>query len=87
MPDEIFTPLSSLAETGILGLVLTISIIGNVVLLRTILGIQEKRVSESKDLADKVLEPVRALQKSVDAIMPILQLILTVIQNQHKGSK
>jgi len=79
MLEEIF---KLLAESAVLGPVLVISIVANFFLYREIQRLQEKRITETKEVRDTMLEPIKAIQKTVDLILTLLQF-----EAGHKGRK
>jgi hypothetical protein len=65
--------IKQLAETGILGLLLAISVVGNFFLYKEICALQEKRVQDARETRDSFLEPIKAIKQTVDLILTLLQ--------------
>lgn len=61
--------ITDLAQMGVLGLLLAISLVANVWLYKEIRGIQEKRIQDIKDLQATYMEPIKAIQQTVNLIL------------------
>jgi hypothetical protein len=70
-----FNLLSKLADAGVLGIVLALSIVGNVLLYKEIKSLQEKRVEDAKAVRDLILEPIDKLQQTTNTILTMLNLL------------
>jgi hypothetical protein len=65
--------IQTLAETGILGLLLAISIGANYFLYKEIKYLQNKRVEDAKEIREQFTEPMKAIKQTVDLILILLE--------------
>lgn len=68
-----FELVQQLAQTGLLGLLLSLSVIGNVLQYRANQALQEKRVNDIKQAKDLLMEPLKAIKQTVDLILTLVQ--------------
>lgn len=66
------TGLDKLAESGLLGLLLAISVTGNIMQYRATQKIQEDRIKDLKEARNAIVEPMKAIKQSIDLIFNIL---------------
>lgn len=64
--------LDKLAESGLLGLLLAISVTGNIMQYRATQKIQEDRIKDLKEARNAIVEPMKAIKQSIDLIFNIL---------------
>jgi len=64
--------LAELSRNGLLGLLLALSIGGNVYQYKRGFDLQERRVTDAQQNRDAVIEPLKTMQRTLDAIMGIL---------------
>lgn len=71
--------LNELAKNGVLAIVLSISLAANLLLFRALIKVYElligsydKRIADSKETSDKLIEPLKGVSHTVDTILSIL---------------
>lgn len=65
--------INKLAEQGVAYLLLAISFSANYFLYKECRGVQEKRVEEAKQARDLLIEPIKAIQQTVNFILAALE--------------
>lgn len=65
--------LEKLAENGLLGLLLMISITALVFLYKEIKSLQEKRIQDLKESRDAIVNPLTSLQKTAERTLTIVE--------------
>lgn len=68
--------LKTLAEQGVLAIVLALSIGANYFFVKGWLKEKDKRVQDAQNVSDKVLVPIETLQKTLDNMQTLLQVIV-----------
>lgn len=68
--------LNKLAEQGVLAIVLAISIGANYFFIKGWLGEKDKRTADAQKVSDKIIEPLDNLQKTIDNMNTLLQVIV-----------
>lgn len=64
------TPLlNKLAEQGIVALILAISLVANFFLYKEVKEVNEKRIKEALETRNSMLEPLKAIQNTVQLIL------------------
>jgi hypothetical protein len=63
------TLLSKLAEQGVVAIVLALSLVANFFLFKEIKDVQEKRIKEAIETRNSMLEPLKAIQNTVQLIL------------------
>ena len=68
--------LAKLGEQGIVALMLSISVFGNVWFVRLIIESYEKRLTDVKEHRDTTLKQLEAIKSTVDTTLSGLQVII-----------
>lgn len=69
--------LGQLATQGLLGLLLALSIFANWYFIRTIQGLNDKRVEDAKELTVKILEPLNTIKSNGELLIQLFQKFLS----------
>lgn len=68
--------LSTLAGQGIIGIVLATSLFLNWYQIRQLQSVNDKRVTDAKELSDKILEPISAIKQNSDLLITLFTRFL-----------
>jgi len=68
--------INQLASQGLLGLLLTLSIIANWYFIKTIQLLNNKRVEDAKELTSKILDPLNTIKNNSQMQIELLQKLL-----------
>lgn len=69
------TAIQKLTEQGVLAILLAISIGANYFFIKGWLGEKDKRVGDAQSVSDKIIGPLDKLQKTIDSMNTLLQII------------
>lgn len=69
------TILNKLAEQGVVAIILAISITANWFFIKGWLAEKDKRTEDAQKVSDKIIEPLDNLQKTIDNMNTLLQVI------------
>lgn len=61
--------INELAQNGLLGLLLSLSIAANIFFYREVKGLSEKRVEEALKSRDMIIEPLKSMQSTINLIL------------------
>lgn len=67
-----------LATNGILGLLLSLSILTNWYFIKTIQQLNDKRVEDAKEITTKILDPLNTIKSNVELQINLFQKFLNV---------
>lgn len=67
--------IQKLAESGILGVLLAISLVAIVYLYKEVRSLQEKRIEDLKESRDAIIKPLNSLQETVTRILTLVEKI------------
>jgi len=73
---QITTIIGNIATQGVLGLLLALSIALNWYFIKTIQGVNEKRVSDAQDITNKLLDPINAIKSNSELLISLFQKFL-----------
>lgn len=68
------TLLPKLAEQGVVAIVLAISLAANYFLYREVREVNEKRIKEAIETRNSILEPLKAIQTTVEIILKNIKI-------------
>lgn len=72
------TLVKELATNGILGLLLSLSILTNWYFIKTIQQLNDKRVEDAKEITTKILDPLNTIKSNVELQINLFQKFLNV---------
>lgn len=65
--------IQELLDSGVLGIVLVVSLSFNLLLFKTLQDTQNKRVDDAQRMEDKISGPLKLIQQTVDLILALLK--------------